>query len=79
MIEARYTQWQPPWAKLNQIKNTLQSNDSRGLVKAFVARGLAGHQLTHLFSSPYIHDRRCLFPLCILRTRTSPRHALFRR
>lgn len=50
-----------------------------GLAQGSLARGLVGHQLTHLFSSLCIHDRRCLFPLCILRTRTGPRHALFRR
>lgn len=50
-----------------------------GLAQGSQARGLAGHQLTHLFSSPYIHGRKCLFPLCIPRTQTGPPHAPFRR
>lgn len=50
-----------------------------GLAQGSLVGGLAGHQLTHLFSSPCTHDRRCLFPLCILRTQTGPRHAPFRR
>ena len=61
-----------PWKQVQPRQTELFYWETSG------PEGLTGshYQLTHLFSLLCIHDRRCLFPLCIPRIQTGPRHVL---